>query len=276
MDPCILIPERETSQLKGTVARRLYTKGLSQHEIAHLLSTSQPMVSKYLSEKNNKEKSLQVQHIAERILEQNRVCFTTLITTQQPSLEKEYFLVTKEQMLTDEKQQIIDTILSAIVLLQQKNCMKIVPEVKMNIAMALPYANSRENVASLPSGLIFVNQELRTYLQPEFGTSKHLATVLLALKKKSSDMLSIMNVKYSPWLFRKIKEKRLRYIILDKKYEIHHSLESSIKPLKHVDVLIHRGSFGIEPMAYFIGHNAIETVKKCCQMLPDIHDKHSS
>lgn len=276
MNPCILIQEQEVPRLKETVARILYAKGLRQHDIAHLLSISQPMVSKYLSQEKDEDELPLAKHIAQRILEQKQICFTTLITTQQPPLDKEYFLVTKEQLLTDEKQHIIDNLLSAIALLQQKDCKTIVPEVKMNIAMALSTANSREDVASLPSGLIFVNNELRTYLRPEFGTSKHLAILLLSLKKKSPVMLSIMNVKYSSFLLRRIKEKRLRYIILDKEYEIHHLLERGIKPLKNVDVLIHRGSFGIEPMAYFIGHDAIETVKKCCQILPDIHDKRSS
>ena len=40
--------------------------------------------------------------------------------------------------------------------------------------------------------------------------------------------------------------------------------------MKQVDILLHRGDFGIEPCAYILGKNAVEVVNKFLKIREDI------
>ncbi|MEM2539298.1 MAG: bifunctional hydroxymethylpyrimidine kinase/phosphomethylpyrimidine kinase, partial [Candidatus Bathyarchaeia archaeon] len=55
----------------------------------------------------------------------------------------------------------------------------LVPEVGINVAMALPYAESIKDIAAIPGRLMRVFDNVRASSCPEFGASSHLARYLL-------------------------------------------------------------------------------------------------
>ena len=83
-----------------------------------------------------------------------------------------------------------------------------------------------------------------------FGRSKHLSTLLLDLKNKI-DANAIMNIAY----IEDIKKTDLTKGYLTKDFKFRESENQ-------IDILIHKGDFGIEPCAYILGKDAVDVVNK--------------
>jgi len=140
----------------------------------------------------------------------------------------------------------------AIEKLKEKDFSTVLPKVKVNIAMCVAGAESKEDIAAVPSGLIFVEGFLKSYINPEFRASSHLASVLLKIRKIDNSIKSIMNVQFNENLKKAIK--RLKVGKLNKE-------------TKECDIIIDEGGFGIEPCAYVLGKDAVDVVNKLLGIL---------
>jgi len=225
--------------IKQQLAWALKEKGLTQSQISRLLQITQPMVSKYL--RSRPEISKSTQQLAEKVFKAQNLSISFLFATEQIP-EGEYYLATKENIPTRARFAAIAELKDAIELLRKKDLSFFIPKVKVNIAYALEGAESKQDIASIPSGLVFVKNRLSHYAEPEFGTSSHLSSLLLNLKKRC-----VMNIKYSP-----LRLKDVRHAFMEDDYSID----------EDADVLIHKGSFGIEPAAYVFGESPEEVIRK--------------
>ena len=131
-----------------------------------------------------------------------------------------------------------------------KDFSKLIPEVKINIAMAKTNAESSDDVAAFLNGLIIADDRLTSNNGIRFGKSKHLSCLLLYLKR-NLDVNAIMNI---------------AYITHNKKtsfYFGHLTKDFKLRDKdKKFDILLHEGDFGIEPCAYIIGKNAVDVANK--------------
>ncbi len=61
--------------------------------------------------------------------------------------------------------------------------MVLIPEVKINIAMAKENAKNSDDVAAFLNGLIIADDKITGYNGIRFGKSKHLSSLLIEFKK---------------------------------------------------------------------------------------------
>jgi predicted fused transcriptional regulator/phosphomethylpyrimidine kinase len=160
--------------------------------------------------------------------------------------------------MSDENNKIVNNLTEAFLLLKGKNISGLIPEIKINIAMAKKDANSSDDIAAFLNGLIIADEKVTGYNGIRFGKSKHLSSLLLDLKEKI-DINAIMNIAY-------VKNLENTGFIID-------NLTKDFKlgnDLKKVDILLHKGDFGIEPCAYVLGNDAIDVVNKVVKIKEEI------
>jgi len=266
--PCFAVMGKVLQDLRIKVTHHLVKDGVSQTDIAGVLHVSQAMISKYLSqdppelgedfeevaeelarmivqEKDEQEITLYLCQTCFRWREGGRTCDRhglkgCTVCTQ-----------LRSPRIMDEKQQVIEKITDALLILQtDPSIIRVMPEVRMNVAMALEKCTTPMDVAAVPGRLIPVHGTVTAVSHPEFGASHHLASILISSGKKA-----VVNIRYSEAIREAIRRSNL-------------TISSS--PEKPADVLVDRGGFGIEPCAYVFGHDAVDAalrVQKIAELL---------
>ncbi len=260
-EKAIFIKEENTIFLKKALAKHLYLKNFDQFTISQILNISQPMVSNYCSSKEKiPEHFFKIaENIYEKILNKNSIDFYTCILFNEKNLEGTYFIAEKNELISDDKNKIIDNLTEAFLLLKGKNISKLLPEVKINIANAIDNAKNPNDVAAFLNGLIVVDDKIMSNNGIRFGKSKHLSSLLIYLK----DIIginAIMNIAF----INDLKKTSLYYDYLTKDYKLKNSK-------KNIDILLHRGDFGIEPCAYIVGKDAVDVVNKVIKLMEELN-----
>jgi hypothetical protein len=190
------------------------------------------------------------QEIAKKIIDKQSVNFQTCITFSDKNVEGNFLIADKNEILTDENSRIIDNLKQAFYKLKEKDISGFIPEVKINIAMSKKNAKKSDDVASFLNGLIITEDKITGYNSIRFGKSKHLSSLLLKLKNKINAN-AIMNIAY----IKDVEKTNMNYVYLAKDYVLKDRLTK-------VDILLHKGDFGIEPCAYIVGENAVDVINK--------------
>lgn len=73
----------------------------------------------------------------------------------------------------------------------------LVPEVQMNIAMAIPQARSIDDVVAIPGRIVRIFNRVKASSHPTFGGSRHVARALLTAMRYDRSMMAAMNIRYS-------------------------------------------------------------------------------
>jgi len=247
----------QTILLKKSISKILYYKKIDQVKISDILKLSQPMVSNYCSSKEKIPNN--ISHIAEQISEQiingKTVSFHTCINFSDDIIEGIFHIATKNEIINDENNEIRQNLNQAFFMLKGKNIYNLIPEIKINIAMSKDQATNQDDVAAFLNGFIIADDKITGNNGIRFGKSKHLSSLLLDLKK-NLNINAIMNIAY----FKEISKCNLKIDYLSKDYNL-------MENKKSVDILIHKGDFGIEPCAYILGKDAVDVSKKLLQII---------
>jgi predicted fused transcriptional regulator/phosphomethylpyrimidine kinase len=246
--------------LKKALAKALYNKNIDQLKISNILKLSQPMVSNYISSKEKIPKNIFeiAKNLSDKIEKQNLINFHTCISISNKHFEGRYFIARKNEIISDENSKIIDNLTEAFYLLKGKNISGLIPEVKLNIAMLKENAETSEDVAAFLNGLIITDDRVSSYNGISFGKSKHLSSLLLSLKNLIN-VNAIMNIAY----IHNIKKTKLNHSFLTKDYKLY-------KKKEDLDILLHKGDFGIEPCAYVLGKDAVDVVNKVIKLKEEL------
>ncbi len=257
--PCLLFIEHLLSDLRIRVAHALKSAGFAQTEIAHHLNVSQAMVSKYLARKVElcEEMDEVSSELARMIIGRKdqqdillylcQTCFRwreggkTCTLHSLPHCTVCTHLRSPD--ILDEKRTVVQTIKEALAILEDvPQVVKLMPEVRMNIAMSLENASTPIEVAAVPGRLIPLHGRVTAVSDPEFGASHHLASILLKTENNA-----VINIKY---------DDKIRSCLDVLGFSLTISWDES------ADVLIDEGSFGIEPCAYIFGRDAVDAALK--------------
>jgi len=259
-DEAIFIGGDKTILLKKAIARALYSKGIDQSKISEILSLSQPMVSNYCGSTDKIPKN--ILDLAEKtsynIINGSPVTFHTCVSFSYEPYEGSYFIANKNELISDEKTRVIDNLAEAFLLMKGKDIAGLVPKVKINIAMAREKAENSGDIAAFLNGLIIADDRVTSYNGVRFGKSKHLSSLLLYLKE-NIDINAIMNIAY----IKDASKTGFTYSFLTKDFKLDGKK-------KDVDVLLHKGDFGIEPCAYILGKDAVDVVNKVMKIKEEI------
>jgi hydroxymethylpyrimidine/phosphomethylpyrimidine kinase len=159
---------------------------------------------------------------------------------------------------------------------------KLVPEVGMNVAMAVPYAESLSDVAAIEGRLIKMGEKVKAVGNTSFGSSSHLARYLLTITEYDPNKKAIINLKFSEDALNLLKQHGLEVSFYDREEEpeeikkvegmtIPWGVKEAIKRAGKVpDVIYHRGEIGKEPMIIIFGEQACDVAKLTIQLAKEM------
>lgn len=149
------------------------------------------------------------------------------------------------------------------------NTVFVTPEVGINIAMAIPYAESVEDVAAIPGRIMKAFNGVKSSSPPDFGASSHLARYILEVVKHDPSKRAAINMKFSEKILDVLSGKGLKISFYDRREEpeeikliegmsIPWGVKVAIERAGGVpDVIYHKGDVGKEPMIVLIGEDAV-------------------
>jgi|YelNatPaOPRAMG01_1025707.scaffolds.fasta_scaffold96463_1 hydroxymethylpyrimidine/phosphomethylpyrimidine kinase len=155
---------------------------------------------------------------------------------------------------------------------------KLVPEVQMNLAFALPNASGPRDVAAIPGRIVKIDGGVKASSPPEFGASGHVANTVLAAMRFDARVRSAMNIRYSGAIIEACR--RLGYSLssYDRRLEPPEvkareggttawGAEQAIRSFGGVpDAIYHEGDWGKEPMVTLLGRDPLEVVEKALRL----------
>jgi len=155
---------------------------------------------------------------------------------------------------------------------------RLVPEVQMNLVMALPHASDPSEVAGIPGRIVKVGEGVKASSCPRFGASRHLASAILTAMEVDPRFKAAMNIRYSPLAIEVCRGLGLKISSYDrgeepesvKKIEggtIPWGTRTAIEKIGCVpDVVYHLGDWGKEPMISVLGRSAVDVVEKALKI----------
>lgn len=266
------------SRLHMQLARELRGQGWSQMNIAAMLGTTQSTISrqyqKPIAELSGSADELTVDGWAKEI------AGGLLSVGQSEELLRQRFIVefqfTGNQVLRFDKtltgldlesdqneHALIRRLEWAIGRLDSTIIMPVLPKVGMNIAACLNSATSSDDVAAVPGKITAVAGELRTHGKPAFGSSNHLADMILETRKSDSTKSAIINIRppgdHEGTDIDAVQEacNKLSWELADADRSGLENSNSSI------DVILDIGDFGWEPSLYVLGTSPLDVVDRC-------------
>jgi hydroxymethylpyrimidine kinase / phosphomethylpyrimidine kinase / thiamine-phosphate diphosphorylase len=145
-----------------------------------------------------------------------------------------------------------------------------IPEVGMNIGYALQHAKSKEDICALNGRIIRSTTKAQRCGTLQFGSSKHIASIILAVMKTNPDIRCAMNIKYSPKNLSLCEQTSYRISSFDRTYEpkdvsstMEWGTKTAIEQSKTCpDIIYDKGGIGKEPMIRILGKNPEEVYTK--------------
>lgn len=266
------------TRLHMQLARELRGQGWSQMNIAAMLGTTQSTISrqyqKPIAQLSGSADELTVDGWAKEI------AGGLLSVGQSEELLRQRFIVefqfTGNQVLRFDKtltgldlevdqneHALIRRLEWAIGRLDSRLIMPVLPKVGMNIAACLNSARTTEDVAAVPGKITEVGGELRTHGKPTFGSSKHLAQMLLEVRKSDSTKSAIINIR-PPGDFDGTDIDVVQEACNQLNWELADADRSGLEDSSSViDVVLDIGDFGWEPSLYVLGTSPLDVVDRC-------------
>ena len=266
------------TRLHMQLARELRGQGWSQMNIAAMLGTTQSTISrqyqKPIAQLSGSADELAVDGWAKEI------AGGLLSVGQSEELLRQRFIVefqfTGNQVLRFDKtltgldlevdqneHALIRRLEWAIGRLDSRLIMPVLPKVGMNIAACLNSARTADDVAAVPGKITKVGGELRTHGKPTFGSSKHLAQMLLEVRKSDSTKSAIINIR-PPGDFDGTDIDSVQEACNQLDWELADADRSGLEDSSSViDVVLDVGDFGWEPSLYVLGTSPLDVVDRC-------------
>jgi thiamine-phosphate diphosphorylase len=165
----------------------------------------------------------------------------------------------------------IKDVQKALVILESSKYMAaLVPEVRSNLVMARENATSIGDVVGVPGRITTVKDEVRAFMNPEWGASSHMARLVLEVMKHDPERRSALNLRYYPKIIEICGKLGLKVSSYNREEEPEDSreiegktiawgVEQAIKSLGEVpDVIYHKGDWGKEPIVALIGTDPVD------------------
>jgi len=154
-----------------------------------------------------------------------------------------------------------------------KNIFENIPECQTNFVFSENKPKSIKEILGISGRIVKAGERIIVAGDLEYGGSKHVATALLSVNKKYSNIQSAINLKYRESTISKIKKMKWNTFDYDRNEEpenikikgstIAWGITNAIKNSKKTpDVIFHKGDFGKEPMIILFGESPEIVIKK--------------
>lgn len=187
LPPCFHLADEVFPKVRAQAARRLVARGWSQTRAAQALGLSQAMVSRHVATPPPPPDQLVDRLTAE--LEAGLLADAPAPAGPSPWCAA-LSVPGNDAPLQD--------LLEAERLLREGAPLRVVPQIGLNLARALPGATTPEQVLSFPGRIVAAGGRLVAPAPPELGASGHLARCLLRLRARDPAAFAIANVRGGP------------------------------------------------------------------------------
>jgi len=309
--PCEIVVKRLLPLLRASVAQELMTVyGWTQSQTAKKLGVTQPAVSSYLSLLESEDVSQfgmeDLKALAKRIgeglatgnmslsdtvMEVCGLCIKlksggfvcSLHKQQVPDLREESCEVCLRLFGTgteevEERYKVLNDLKKAAEMVE--NCRDfalVMPEVRVNIVMATSGARTVSEVAGIPGRIVEVRGRAKAFMDPEFGSSSHLAEILLEAMKIDRSTRAVANIKYDKAVLEMMERLNLTIGWFDRESlplrekgneaAAVSGVELVAERLGHLpNVIVDGGGYEIEPVSYIFGVSAVEVAGRAIQI----------
>ena len=186
---CLRLADEVFPRVRAIAARRLVAQGWSQSRAGTAVGLSQAMVSRHLAAAEPDDAV--AQRLAEDLV-QALVSPQPAAPSQGPSEWCATLTVGQERAGGEDA---LRDLLAAERALRAGNPLRLMPQVGLNVARALPGAASADDVLAFPGRLVEAGGRILNPAPPVFGGSGHLARVLLARRQAQPQTLALANVR---------------------------------------------------------------------------------
>ncbi|MCD4740287.1 hypothetical protein K8R43_03795 [archaeon] len=191
-----------------------------------------------------------------------------------------------------EEDQVLGNLVRAVRMLEKSPTFwKVIPEVRTNIAYALPHAITPKKVAAIQGRITIIDEQAKAAGYPAFGASNHIARRLIALIKTDPNKRAAMDIKYNKQIEQFISDycnvKSLTAVKIDRSKEpeeIKNEENSSMFWIadqmvekaydKVPDISIETGGEGKEPVIVLIAEDAVKVAQMAIDISEFVKDSH--
>ena len=176
--------------------------------------------------------------------------------------------------------EILGNLVRAVELIESSKLFaKYIPEVRTNIAYALPNATSLQEVAAIEGRITVVNNKPKACGYPKFGASSHLARAIIEMMKENPEKRAAINIKGDKEFARYLKSK-IKLVEIDRSKEpkevskkenlsTQWKVREGLKKEKKLDAIYSFGAVGKEDIIVLFGEDAYSLVKKILLLIEE-------
>ncbi|HQD26481.1 MULTISPECIES: thiamine-phosphate synthase family protein [Methanoculleus] len=165
-------------------------------------------------------------------------------------------------MTDEERERVINRLNEAVRLLAERMDVRLIPEVGMNIAYALPDARSKDDVAAVLGRIVRLKDWVHPVGEVAFGASDHVARTVLTAMRFDRRVRSAANIRFSEAILPELDNLLFEVCSFDREKEppgvqtMDWGVASCCKE-GVPDVIYDRGAVGKEPMIRFFGEDPV-------------------
>lgn len=280
---CFNLQERLVPYLRALTARRLSDEGLRQDRIAEHLGVSQAMVSKYLRKPPRPApgvpqatvERLVADAVQEALGQEQRGAIGAYCPACTALAGNGYCLATTpieqvEQCLRHdrpagrrEQESVLQALRNAEGWIRREDFAPLMPAVRMNLAMGLKETRDTRDVAAFPGRLVELKGRVSAVSDAEFGSSSHLADLLIKMRKRRPAVRAILNVRWNTTVAEAAHAAGLALHELKRQGA---ELMVTVPETEELGGVVDPGGFGIEPNLYLVGPDAEHVVRQALEL----------
>ena len=159
-----------------------------------------------------------------------------------------------------------------------KNIYKNIPECQTNFVFSKKNPKSIKDILGVSGRIVKTGNTVTVAGDLSYGGSKHVATAVIEINKKYSDIRSAINLKYNKETILKLKKEGMVISFYDRRLEpnkiknkegssVSWGVKYAIKNLEESpDVIYHEGAFGKEPMIIIFAKTPAEIIEKILKL----------
>ena len=159
-----------------------------------------------------------------------------------------------------------------------KNIYKNIPECQTNFVFSKKNPKSIKDILGVSGRIVKTGNTVTVAGDLSYGGSKHVATAVIEINKKYSDIRSAINLKYNKETILKLKKEGRVISFYDRRLEpnkiknkegssVSWGVKYAIKNLEESpDVIYHEGAFGKEPMIIIFAKTPAEIIEKILKL----------
>ncbi len=301
--PCEIVVKEYLPFLRAHITKILTEEyGWTQNEIASALRITQASVSKYkllVKRRKSKIKTERIEPLATTLARKIanstltdkefietvcRECFFMRMGGEICKVHKEMIPslnegvcraclpATIDQSSIEERFTVLQSVQTAINILKENpKFVKLIPEVRSNLVMSITKPKNILDIAGIPGRITEYKGFAFPVGNPEYGASKHTASILLVINKHYPDRRALLCIKYDNKVREILRGLKWRMVEVSRKgtsdTDFLNDLEDTLKKIKEPpDAIIDLGGYGVEAVTYIVGKDAVDAVKKALQV----------